>query len=101
MRIDSNANLVRTAENSGRPQKANPRTASSSTRSAHASEPDKLTADQVRLHSLESRVNGMPEVRQEKVEPLAKAVRNGTYEPAPEKTAQALMASMSAGRKLR
>ncbi len=101
MRIDLNANLVGAAENAGQSQKSSSRSASASNRDARAGGIEQLSADKVRLHSLENRINSMPEARQEKVEALGKAVRNGTYEPPAEKTAEAVMTSMTAGRALR
>ena len=94
MRIDLNANLVGAAENARRPQKPGSRSPSPSSGKGGA-------PDRVRMRSLESRVNGMPEVRQEQVEALGKAVRKCTYEPPPEKTAEAMMALMTAGQALR
>ncbi len=53
-----------------------------------------ISADQVRVLSLAKEVNRLPEVRQEKVNALSLAVRQGSYDISAEKTAEAMLAEM-------
>lgn len=53
-------------------------------------------AAQTRVHQLQQVLQSTPDSRQEKVEALRRAVRDGQYDPAPEKIAQSLFMEMSA-----
>jgi len=53
-----------------------------------------LSPDQVRVQSLASQVNDLPEVRQEKVTALGTAIQQGRYHVTPEQTAAAILDSM-------
>jgi len=99
MRIDLTANLLAAAEAAGRSSKTQTRAVPP--RKGSETDGEHLASDQLQLRSLENRVNALPEVRQEKVEALGKAMRNGTYEAPPEKTAEAMIAAMTAASGLR
>jgi anti-sigma28 factor (negative regulator of flagellin synthesis) len=43
------------------------------------------------VQALAAKVNDVPEIRQERVAALAKAVRDGSYQVSPEQTAEALI----------
>lgn len=53
-----------------------------------------LSPDQSRIHALAAQVSGLPEVRQEKVSALARAIETGTYQVKPEETAAALLSQL-------
>jgi flagellar biosynthesis anti-sigma factor FlgM len=94
MRIDLNASLLG-APDAARPNKSSSRNgAASSSRETADGDVTQLSPDQIRLRSLESRVNSMPEIRQERVEALGKAIRNGTYDVTPEQTAEAMLSDV-------
>ena len=50
----------------------------------------RLSLEHARVQTLEAKVNGMPEIRSEKVEALRRATQDGTYKVGPEKIAQAV-----------
>lgn len=101
MRIDLNANLLGAPE-ATRPNKSSSRTnAASASRDVRGNDVAERSPDQVRLRSLESRVLSLPEIRQEKVEALGRAVGDGSYEVTPEQTAEAMVSAMTASPVLR
>lgn len=61
-----------------------------------ASEGDRaeLSTDQARIGELASAVTALPDVRQEKVQALSDAIRNGSYDVSAEQTAGAMLAEM-------
>lgn len=46
------------------------------------------------VNALAAQVNDLPEVRQDKVEALSAAIRNGSYDVTPQQTAEAMMSQM-------
>ena len=92
MRIDLNHRLAEIGESA---EQANPRAAAgASGKTALADDRAELSADQARVQSLAREVNRLPDVRQQKVEALSLAVRQGSYEVSPEQTADAMLLEM-------
>lgn len=94
MRIDWNAKTP-PASNADEPARSNLGAAQPA--SGHM--PAKLDAaqfsfDPSRVASLEARVNSLPEIRQEKVEALGRALREGSYQVSAEQTAEGLLAEI-------
>ena len=54
----------------------------------------KLSQDQGRVQELASQVSQLPEVRQDKVETLRRAIEAGSYEVTPGQAAEALLSAM-------
>jgi len=61
---------------------------------APAEDRAELSLDQVRVRALAAQVNELPEIRQQKVAALSRAIREGNYNVTPEQTAEALVANM-------
>jgi len=55
-----------------------------------------LSPDQARVQSLAAEVNQLPDIRQEKVAALGRAIQQGTYDVTPEQTAEALLGELQA-----
>jgi flagellar biosynthesis anti-sigma factor FlgM len=53
-----------------------------------------LSLDQERVRTLAAEVNRLPEIRQEKVVALTRAIQEGSYEVTPEQTAEAIVSEM-------
>jgi flagellar biosynthesis anti-sigma factor FlgM len=94
MRIDPNIRTPEAAD-AARPAKSNSKSASR-TAGGEGLDQAQLSHDQAHLHALEAKVNGLPEVRGEKVEALRQVVRDGSYEVTPEQTAEAMFAELLA-----
>lgn len=56
-----------------------------------------LSDDPARVQSLAAQVNALPETRQEKVEVLGPAVRDGSYQVSSEQMAEAMISEMLVG----
>jgi negative regulator of flagellin synthesis FlgM len=54
----------------------------------------RLSIAQGRVQALAAQVNKLPDVRQEKVAALGRAVQSGTYQVTPEQTADALLSEL-------
>lgn len=68
-----------------------PAASSSGTRSNDTAQ---LSTDQVRVQALAAQANAVPEIRQEKVAALGRALRDGSYQVSPEHTADALISEL-------
>jgi flagellar biosynthesis anti-sigma factor FlgM len=55
-----------------------------------------LSPDQSRVRALAAQLNGLPEIRQEKVAALGRAVQSGIYQIKPQDTADALLSQLQA-----
>jgi len=94
MRIDANHKLqdlgdIGSAESaSARPQ------SNAVNKAGLGSDRAELSPDQVRVQSLASQVNELPDVRQEKVNQLGLAIQQGHYDVTPEQTAAAMLDDM-------
>jgi len=98
MRIDPNARLAATPD-SGESAKSAAKTAHPLPGAeALGTDRAELSIDQARVHALAAQVNSLPEVRQEKVAALARALRNGEYKVSPEQTADAMLSEISGHR---
>jgi flagellar biosynthesis anti-sigma factor FlgM len=95
MRIDLNARTPE-ASDAGRPAKAGSRAAGSKSREAVGSDQAEVSLGQARTRALEVQAHRAPEIRQDKVEALARVIRDGTYEVSPEQTAEAMISEMLA-----
>ncbi|MBZ5706017.1 MAG: flagellar biosynthesis anti-sigma factor FlgM [Acidobacteriia bacterium] len=94
MRIDPNIRTPEAAD-AARPAKSNTR-AANQTAGGEGLDKAQLSLDQAHLQALEAKVNGLPEVRGEKVEALRQVIREGNYEVTPEQTAEAMFAELLA-----
>ena len=94
MRIDLNPKSPE-AVDAGQPAQSGSRAVSGSAgRATSGEDTAHLSLDQARVGALAAQVNNLPEVRQEKVDALSRAVRDGSYNPSAEKTAAAMIAEM-------
>ena len=95
MRIDPNTR----AEQAQDLAKANPSNAQAAiaAQSERTSGADtaEISPDQVRVQSLAAQVNALPEIRQNKVEALGRAIREGTYQVSAEQTAAAMLSELA------
>lgn len=98
MRIDLNATPAEAsnARQSAKPT-LQPANGSSSTTAHIGVDTAKLSPDQVRVQQLASQVNQSPEIRQDKVAALQRAVQSGSYQVTPAQTAAALLSAMQLG----
>ncbi len=95
MRIDPNGRAQQ-AQDAGEANSPSARpTAATPSQSASLTDTAQLSADQVRVQALSAQVNALPEIRQEKVAALGRAIRDGTYQVSPEQTAEAMLAEFS------
>ena len=88
MRIDNNTRIP-DATGAGQAKPSSSAVAGSG--SALASDTAKLSTGQSAVQALAANVNDVPEIRQERVAALAKALREGSYQVTPEQTAEALI----------
>jgi len=94
MRIDLNHKLREANDLSGA-EASNSRTqADVHVKAALGNDTAEISLDQVRVQSLASQVNNLPDVRQEKVTALGLAIQQGRYQVTPEQTAQAMLDEM-------
>jgi|SRR5579862_6042611 flagellar biosynthesis anti-sigma factor FlgM len=92
MRIDRNAILPGLSEASGVPRE----TSTNSTQSQNRSASDVATLETAsKISALEGQLRQMPEVRQEKVIALARAVRSGQYKVSGDQIAGSMFAAMA------
>ena len=97
MRIDPNTK-VSGPQNSEQIDKAGSRiTSAALQRELLGEDQAHFSPDQARVRGLAAEANRLPEIRQERVAALASAVRNGTYNVTPEKTASAILDHITQG----
>jgi negative regulator of flagellin synthesis FlgM len=93
MRIDLNA--IPEAPDPGQSTKSGSQVASgNSSAGLGAGDTTKLSQDQGRIQELASQVARLPEIRQEKVAALQRAIAEGSYQVTPEQAAEALISTM-------
>lgn len=98
MRIDLSSKLAHAAENDKPVRRAPPSAAHAApARPEPGSDQARLSLDHPRLRTLEAGVNGLPEVRQNRVDALQRVIARGTYDVPPEKIADAVVSEMLAG----
>jgi flagellar biosynthesis anti-sigma factor FlgM len=92
MRIDLNALIPETPD----PGQSTKSQASGSPNAGVVSGGDtaRLSQDQGRVQELASRVNQLPEIRQDKVSALQRAIGEGTYSVTSEQSAEALISAI-------
>jgi flagellar biosynthesis anti-sigma factor FlgM len=95
MRIDLNA-IIPNAPDPGQSTKSGSRTASSASSSEGPAGADtaKLSQDLGRVQELASQVSQLPEIRQDKVEALQRAIEEGSYRVTPGQAAEALISAI-------
>jgi flagellar biosynthesis anti-sigma factor FlgM len=94
MRIDPNARSTET-QAAGQAAASNQRaTVTPASGEGLAGDTAQLSLDQARIQALATQVNALPEVRQEKVAALGRAVRQGSYQVSPQQTADAMIAEL-------
>jgi flagellar biosynthesis anti-sigma factor FlgM len=95
MRIDLNAGIPE-APDPGQSTKSGSRVPSSTSSGEGLGGGDtaKLSQDQGRVQQLASQVNQLPEIRQEKVAALQRAIEEGSYRGTPGQAAEALLSAM-------
>jgi flagellar biosynthesis anti-sigma factor FlgM len=94
MRIDLNTQ-ANAAANAGLAAEAeNKAVAATSSNSQSGGDKASLSPDQARVQSLTAQLNQLPEIRQEKITELYRAIKVGTYNVTPEQTADALIADL-------
>ena len=91
MRIDSNNKLRDAGDVSGAGSSNSRGQAKAPVKAGLGNDRAELSPDQVRVQSLASQVNDLPEVRQEKVTALGLAIQQGRYNVTPEQTAAAML----------
>ena len=95
MRIDLNTGVGQTVESQQAASAAkNAQTATAN--ESRGADTALLSTDQVRVQALVAQVNSLPEIRQEKVAALGRAVRDGSYKVSPQNTADALLSELLA-----
>ncbi len=94
MRIDPNTR----AEQAQDLAKANPSnaraTVAANNERTSGADATEISPDQVRVQSLAAQVNALPEIRQNKVEALGRAIRQGSYQVSAEQTAAAMLSEL-------
>lgn len=93
MRIDPNQKLQNVTDIGGTEQ-PNARTQNGAVKINFVDDRAELSPDQVRVQSLVSQANDLPNVRQEKVNALGLAIQQGRYNVTPEQTAAAMLEDM-------
>jgi flagellar biosynthesis anti-sigma factor FlgM len=95
MRIDLNA-IIPEAPDPGQSAKTGSQVASgtSSAGGLGGGDTAKLSQDQGRVQEFASQVNQLPEIRQDKVAALQRAIGEGSYQVTPEQAAEALISAM-------
>ncbi len=94
MRIDLNA-IVREAPDPGKSTKSGSQVGSgSSIPGLGGGDTAELSANQGRVQDLVSQVNQLPEIRQDKVAALQRAIGEGSYQVTPGQAAEALISAM-------
>jgi len=94
MRIDLNA-IIPEAPDPGQSAKSGSQVASgSSSAGLGGGDTAKLSQDQGKVQELASQVNQLPEIRQDKVAALQRAIQDGGYQVTPSQAAEALISAM-------
>jgi flagellar biosynthesis anti-sigma factor FlgM len=95
MRIDLNA-LIPEAPDPGQSTKSGSQvgTGNSSAARLMGADTATLSQEQGRVQELASQVNQLPEIRQDKVAALQRAIQEGSYQVTPGQAADALMSAM-------
>jgi flagellar biosynthesis anti-sigma factor FlgM len=95
MRIDLNA-IIPEAPDPGQSTKSGSQLASGSSSAEGLAGGDtaKLSPDQGRVQELASQVNQLPEIRQDKVAALQRAIQEGSYRVTPGQSAEALISAL-------
>lgn len=93
MRIDLNAPIPE-APNPGQSTKSQAASGSSNADAVSGRDTAKLSQDQGKVQELASQVNQMPEIRQDKVAALQRAIGGGTYSVTSEQSAEALISAI-------
>lgn len=95
MRIDLNA-IIPEVPDPGQSAKSSAQGTSGSSSAVGVGGGDtaKLSQDQGRVQELASQVNQLPEIRQDKVSALQRALENGTYGVTSGQTAEALISAL-------
>ena len=73
---------------------ANSRSAAAQSEAGSAADSAQLSPDQVRVQALVAQVNALPEIRQDGVDALGRAVREGNYQVSAEQTAAAMVSDI-------
>ena len=94
MRIDLNSGVGQTGDSLPL-SKSNPRSSAPGARDEAPTDAANLSPDYQRVRDLVGVINGLPEIRQDKVAALAGMIENGTYGCTPEQTAKALLSHMA------
>jgi len=94
MRIDLNSGVGQTRDTVATSQ-SHLRTPSATVRDEAPTDVTNLSPDYQRIQELTGMVNGLPEIRQDKVDALGVMIRNGTYDCTPAETAEALLSHMA------
>ena len=93
MRIDLNQKLRDAGDIGSEPASARTQ-ANVPAKTNLANDRAELSPDQVRVQSLTSQANNLPDVRLEKVSALSLAIQQGNYHVTPEQTAAAMLDDM-------
>jgi flagellar biosynthesis anti-sigma factor FlgM len=95
MRIDLNATIPE-APDPGQSSKSGSQVAagSGSASGLRGDDTAKISQDTGRVQQLASQVNQLPEIRQDKVAALQRAIQQGSYQVTPGQTAGALLSAM-------
>lgn len=95
MRIDLNA-IIPEGPDPGQSAKSGSRVASSASSSEGLAGADtaRLSKDQGRVQALASQVSQLPEIRQDKVAALQRAIEEGNYRVTPGQAAEALISAI-------
>jgi len=96
MRIDFQYSPQPTPESNRPSSPASPQ-ATSSTASGLGQDQAQISGAHAQVQSLAAQASQLPEVREERVQALRQAVTSGSYRPAPELVAGALLVHMMAG----
>ena len=89
MRINLNPNNLAATDAAASQSKATTRTTDSA-----ANDKAELSPDQARVQSLTAQLNQLPDVRNNKINELWKAIKQGTYQVTAEQTADAIIADV-------
>jgi flagellar biosynthesis anti-sigma factor FlgM len=93
MRIDLNA-IVPEAPDPGKSTKSGSQVASGSSSAGFGGDTAKLSQNQGRVQDLVSQVKQLPEIRQDRVAALQRAIDEGSYQVTPGQAAEALISAM-------
>ena len=95
MRVDPNMR----AQQAQDPEKANTSNARAAVPApgerTSAADTAQISPDQVRVQSLAAQVNALPEIRQNRVDALGRAIREGNYQVSAEQTAAAMLSELA------